>query len=76
MEKKKNTIDGLEVFIKVKMGIELTDEEANIYDSYAEDEKKIIFDFINNSAFSDDLNRLTKKIEMHTENTHSIQKDR
>ena len=57
-----NVIDGLEVFVKVKIGISLTKEEREIFDSYDEDEKKIIFDFINNPAFSDNLNRIKKKI--------------
>ena len=57
-----NVIDGLEVFVKVKIGISLTKEEREIFDNYDDEEKKIIFDFINNPAFSDNLNRIKKKI--------------
>ena len=74
MEKGTNTIDGLEVFVKVKMGVTLSEEELSIYNSYDEEEKKIVFDFINNPAFIDDLNKLVQKIKHHIENTNSKQK--
>ena len=71
---KSNTIDGLEVFVKVKMGVTLTEDEKVIFNSYDEEEKKIVFDFINNSAFTDDLNRLTQKILNHQQTNDIIQK--
>lgn len=74
MEKEINTIDGLEVFVKVKMGVDLTDDELAIYNSYDDAEKKMVFDFINNSAFTDDLNKLTKKIQNHIDNNNIIKK--
>ena len=67
MEDEINEIDGLEVFVKVKIGMDLTDEEMQIYNSYDEDERKLIFDFINNPAFIYDLNGIIKKINNHKE---------
>ena len=58
----KKKIDGLEVFVKVKMGITLTEEELKIYNNYDKYEKKLIFDFINNPSFTDDLINITNKI--------------
>ena len=58
----KKKIDGLEVFVKVKMGITLTEEELKIYNNYDKYEKKLIFDFINDPSFTDDLINITNKI--------------
>ena len=63
-----NAIDGLEAFVKVKMGIKLSQEEIEIYNNYDDDEKKLIFDFINNPVFINDLNKITKKILNHQDN--------
>ena len=69
---KDHIIDGLEVFVKIKMGITLTKDELEIYNNYDADEKAIIFDFINNPSFIDDLNRIIKKILSHTKENNNI----
>lgn len=71
---KDHVIDGLEVFVKVKMGISLTEGELEIYNNYDQDEKNIIFDFINNPSFADDLNQITKQILNHTKENNNIKK--
>jgi hypothetical protein len=63
MDKEINEIDGLEVFVKIKMGISLSEEEMNIYNGYDDDEKKLIFDFINNPVLINDLDRIVEKIK-------------
>lgn len=68
MEKEINKIDGFEVFVKIKMGLPLTEEEMEIYNGYDDDEKKMIFDFINNPALDYDLEKTIKKIETKEEN--------
>ena len=68
MKNEFNRLDGLEVFVKVKMGIPLTVEEDSLFNNYDRDEQEMIFDFINNSAFIDDLNRIIKKINTKEEN--------
>lgn len=68
MEKEINKIDGFEVFVKIKMGLTLTDEEMDIYNGYDDDEKKMIFDFINNPVLAYDLEKTIKKLEVKEEN--------
>lgn len=58
----KNNIDGLEVFVKVKLGIKLTDDEKVIYDSYDEDEKFLINTFINDKAFEENFENMKENI--------------
>lgn len=62
MDDEINEIDGLEVFVKVNIGMTLSEEEMLIFNRYDDDEKKLIFDFINNPAFINDLNKIIKKI--------------
>lgn len=62
MDNKRNKIDGLEVFVKVQLGIDLTDEERHIYECYDEIEKQVIFDFINDPLFENDLKNIIRKI--------------
>ena len=62
MENEINKSDGLEVFVKVKIGISLTKEEKDVYNHYDDEEKRIIFTFIENPAFSENLKSIEKKI--------------
>ncbi len=73
---KDHTIDGLEVFVKIKMGIALTKDELEVYNSYDTDEKTIIFEFINNPSFIDELNHITKKILSHTKEDDNIKRQK
>ena len=59
---RKNNIDGLEVFIKVRIGMPLTDEELKVYNSFDEDDKKMIFDFIDNEYFKDNFLHIVNKL--------------
>jgi hypothetical protein len=68
MKNEFNRLDGLEVFVKVKMNIPLTDDEKSLFNNYDSDEQEMIFDFIDNPAFIDDLNRIIKKINTQEEN--------
>ena len=68
MKNEFNRLDGLEVFVKVKMNIPLTEEEKSLFNNYDRNEQEMIFDFINNNAFIDDLNRIIKKINIQEEN--------
>ncbi len=68
MKNEFNRLDGLEVFVKVKMNIPLTEEEKSLFNNYDRDEQEMIFDFIDNNAFIDDLNRIIKKINTQEEN--------
>ena len=62
-----NKIDGLEIFVKVKIGDALTSEEKKIYNSYDQEEKDMIFEFINNPVFIDDLNHIIHNIKLKKE---------
>ena len=59
---KKKSSDIIEIFIKVKLNIKLSDQELFVYSRLDDVEKDLISDFIKSPSFCKDVERIMDKI--------------
>ena len=64
---KNHNIDGLEIFVKKEIDVPLTLDEEKIYNSYDDNEKKIIFDFIHDEYFKEHFSEIVNRIRNREE---------
>ena len=58
----RNRIDGLKVFIKAKLCFKLDAGEQALFDSYDAEEKKMIYDFLEDSSCHKDIENMIQEI--------------
>ena len=69
MDTKKKT-DILEIFVKIKFGIKLTEEETQEYSNVEDDIKNTLNELINSNSFLYDLEKIVNNIEVDDDFTN------
>lgn len=69
MDTKKKT-DILEIFVKIKFGIKLTEKEIQEYSNVEDDIKNTLNELINSNSFLYDLEKIVNNIEVDDDFTN------
>ena len=59
---RKNAVNIIDIFVKIKFGVKLTDDDKKVYNNLDDEEKKLLSDLINNNSFIYEINNIINNI--------------